>query len=80
MRRPDSSAIIGFLLFILVIVSVTAAIIMYKHYNVQSILLYSVVGLAILFVIGVLFTGIQVPGPRATEILSRIKQLCIVSI
>jgi len=29
MRRPDSSAIIGFLLFILVIVSVTAAIIMY---------------------------------------------------
>ncbi|GEM_PF-5306592 len=64
MRRPDASGLVGILLLILVIVAATAAIILYKRYDIQTVLIYSVIGVAVVFLIGILFTGIKLPSPK----------------
>jgi hypothetical protein len=64
MRRIDTGSVIGLLLFILVVAAATLAVVMYKNYNVSQALIYTVIGIGILFIIGLLFTGIKLPSPR----------------
>jgi hypothetical protein len=64
LRRPDTGSIVGLLLFILIIAAVTLAVIMYKNYDAKTTLIYAVIGVGILFFIGLFFTGIKLPGPR----------------
>ena len=65
MRRVDASGLIGILLLILVISGGTVAVIMYKNYDVKTALVYIAIGIAVLFFIGLLFTGIKLPTPRS---------------
>ncbi len=69
MRRPDVSGLVGVVFIILLIVAATAAIIVYKRYDVQQVLIWSVIGLAIIFLVGILFTGIKLPGPRPVKLV-----------
>ena len=65
--KQNLSALLGLIMFILIIVGATAAYIAYKNPNASDIVFWSIFGVVILFLIGVLFFGgVKLPTPRTT--------------
>ncbi len=83
MRRPDAGSFVGVLLFIMVVAASTAAVMMYKRLDAQTVLMWSVIALAVLFVIALFFTGAKIPTPKPVKALywrTRYRRLIVAGI
>lgn len=68
MRKPDLSAAFGLVIFIMLIVVATAAYIAYKKPDTTAIILWGSVGVVALFILGLFFGGVKMPGTKSVRL------------
>ena len=63
--KQNLSALLGLIMFILIIVGATAAYIAYKNPDTTNLVFWSIFGVIIIFLISVFFFGgVKLPAPR----------------